>query len=170
VFGYTGTLHADRTDVDLILDLARSFPDGRIMLVGPNFLSNRDRGRLAEVPNITVTGAVPYARVPEMMREFDICIVPHRETPFTDSLNPLKLWEYLACGKPIVSTNVAGFRDYTHLCSVASGSEAFVGACRAALHDKGTRRSDRIAEACRHTWGQRVDALLDALEEKQWLV
>ena len=51
----------------------------------------------------------------------DVCIVPHKCSEFVESLNPIKLWEYLAAGKPVVSTNVAGFRDYPGLCRIASG-------------------------------------------------
>ncbi len=165
VFGYTGTLHSDRTDVGLIVHLARSFPEGRVVLVGPNFLSDSDQKRLAAESNIAPPGAVPYARIPEVMAEFDVCIVPHVETAFTESLNPIKLWEYLAAGKPIVSTNVAGFRDYPHLCGIATGAGPFVAACRQALAEQGRHREERIAEARRHTWNARMDTLLETLRE-----
>lgn len=114
-------------------------------------------------------GAVPYARIPEAMAQFDVCIVPHVETVFTESLNPIKLWEYLAAGKPIVSTNIAGFRDYACFCRIASGSKAFVAACRAALDESDDRSSERIAEARLHTWDARVDALLGECAELGWI-
>ncbi len=53
------------------------------------------------------------------MRAFDVCLTPHLVTPFTESLNPIKLWEYLAAGKPIVATPVAGFREYPELVRLA---------------------------------------------------
>jgi teichuronic acid biosynthesis glycosyltransferase TuaH len=164
VFGYTGTLHEDRVDAALTVALARAFPAGRIELVGPDNLDTNSRALLAEQPNIQLRGPVPYARIAEVMRAFDVCIVPHRESAFTESLNPIKLWEYLACGKPIVSTNVAGFRDYPQFVHLASGAEAFITACRTALREDTSLGQARRAEAAQHSWDARIEDLLQAME------
>jgi len=163
VFGYTGTIHSDRFDVELVAGLAEAFPGGSVVLVGPDHLTAGEKSRLAAHPNIHITGPVPYARIPEVMGHFDVCIVPHVETQFTNSLNPLKLWEYLASGKPVVSTNVAGFSDYPQFCRIASGREGFVRACREALGENGASRAGRRLEAARHSWDRRVDVLLETL-------
>jgi teichuronic acid biosynthesis glycosyltransferase TuaH len=163
VFGYTGTIHPDRFDVNLVATLAAAFPTGSFVLVGPNHLSRADEDKLSRFGNVHITGAVPYARIPEVMSEFDACIVPHVESKFTNSLNPLKLWEYLASGKPVVSTNVAGFAAYPQFCRIATGPDAFVQACRDALGENGANRAGRRAEAGKHSWDQRVDTLLEAL-------
>lgn len=169
VFGYTGTLHPDRTDTKLIAALASAFPDGTVMLIGPDHLTPADRRVLAEHRNVLMPGPVPYAKIPEAMGKFDVCIVPHVETAFTESLNPIKLWEYLASGKPIVSTNIAGFRDYGQICHIASGFEGFIAGCRSALSDNEENREKRIAAASRNTWNSRVDTLLRTLAERQLL-
>jgi len=167
VFGYTGTIHSDRFDVELVAGLAEAFPGGSVVLVGPDHLTAGRRGRLAAHPNIHITGPVPYARIPEVMGHFDVCIVPHVETQFTNSLNPLKLWEYLASGKPVVSTNVAGFSDYPQFCRIASGREGFVRACRRrwgkmgqAGREGGSRRRGTVGTAawmfCSRRWRGRV--------------
>lgn len=169
VFGYTGTLHSERTDARLIISLARAFPNGSVVLIGPDHWTSADRKLLASERNIHMPGAVPYAKIPEVMTQFDVCIVPHVETKFTESLNPIKLWEYLAGGKPVVAANIAGFRDYPQLCRIASGPEAFISACRAALSEQDNLSSKRIAEARHHTWDARVDALLALLVELRWI-
>ena len=113
VLGYVGTIHPERIDVALVAEIARELQQrggGSVVLVGPNHLQAPDMARLA-APNVYFTGAVPYSRVPEYMAGFDVCVVPHRVTAFTESLNPIKLFEYLAAGKPIVATDVAGFRE-----------------------------------------------------------
>lgn len=115
--------------------------------------------------NVHLVGPVPNADVPALMAGFDVSIVPHMETPFTESLNPIKLWEYLAAGKPIVATNVAGFRDYPGLVMTASGAEAFTSACRAALSEDASLPERRQSEAARNTWGMRVERLERILEE-----
>ncbi|MGA3170986.1 MAG: glycosyltransferase [Chthoniobacteraceae bacterium] len=163
VLGYTGTVHGDRFDVDLVAGLARKFAQGSVVLVGPDHLTPAQKAKLEPLPNVHITGPVPYGRIPETMAQFDVCIVPHVETPFTNSLNPLKLWEYLAAGKPIVSTNVAGFRNYPDLCRIASGVEPFAEACRQALDERGATGAQRKAEARKHSWTRRIDTLLDGM-------
>jgi len=166
VFGYTGTLHGDRFDVDLAAGVASAFPEGSVVLVGPDHLTGAEKQKLAACSNIHINGPVPYPKIPEIMAHFDVCIVPHVESKFTNSLNPLKLWEYLASGKPVVSTNVAGFSDYPQFCRIASGADPFVRECRAALQENGAQRAARREEARKHSWDQRVDALLDTLSSQ----
>jgi glycosyltransferase involved in cell wall biosynthesis len=168
VFGYTGTLHAERVDADLVLALAREYSAGSVVLIGPDALDAATRARLAAQPNVHLTGAIAYNAVPRHMAGFDVCIVPHRESPFTESLNPLKLWEYLACGKPVAATNVAGFREYAALCHIGSGEAGFLNACRNALAENDESRiSARQAAVAAHSWDARVDELLCALAEQE---
>jgi glycosyltransferase involved in cell wall biosynthesis len=159
IFGYTGTLHPDRLDVDMVESLARRISTGTSVLVGPSCLGEAAVRRLQETGRVKLLPAVKYRRVPEFMRAFDVCIVPHVVTDFTESLNPIKLWEYLAAGKPIVSTPVAGFRDYPTLVHIASGVEAFANALSDALEESPMIAEARRDEARKHSWKLRVDAV-----------
>jgi glycosyltransferase involved in cell wall biosynthesis len=160
VLGYVGTVHPDRVDVDLMVGVAgRLAGRGSIALVGPNYLSPGDVDRLAATGNVHVVGPVKYADVPGYLRAFDVCIVPHRVTPFTESLNPIKLFEYLAAGKPIVSTPVAGFRDHPQHVALAGDAESFVRAALAAVDEPAVAAQARRAEAAHHSWAARVDAI-----------
>ncbi len=167
-FGYTGTIHGDRVDVNLIASVAKSYPSATIAMVGPNLLEQAEQQPLDLFGNIVFTGAQPYADLPDIMRAFDVCMVPHLVTPFTESLNPIKLWEYLAAGKPIVSTNVAGFRDYPDLVSVAVASDDFVSLLARAPVESPDMPVLRQQAVRQHTWDQRVaavEALLLGSEE-----
>jgi glycosyltransferase involved in cell wall biosynthesis len=159
VLGYTGSIHPDRVDIDLVVALAKRFSHGTIALVGPNMLRPCDEEKLKAHANIRVTGPVPYADVPDYMRAFDVCITPHRVTAFTESLNPIKLWEYLAAGKPIVSANVAGFRDYPTLVRIAEDATEFLNAADQALNEDGALIAERQSEARKHSWSARIDAV-----------
>jgi teichuronic acid biosynthesis glycosyltransferase TuaH len=158
-FGYTGTIHGDRVDVNLIASVAKSYPSATIAMVGPNLLEQADQQELDQLSNIVFTGAQPYSLLPDIMRAFDVCMVPHRVTPFTESLNPIKLWEYLAAGKPIVSTNVAGFRDYPDLVRVAATSDDFVSLLALALVESPDLPTLRQQAVRQHTWDHRVAAV-----------
>jgi len=163
VLGYTGTIHADRVDVSLLEELACGMPNSTIVLVGPVMLASEDRKRLQRLPNIIMTGPVPYERIPEYMRTFDVCITPHKVTPFTESLNPIKLWEYLAAGKPIVSAPVAGFRDFPDLVYLAHDVKSFMSAIDDALNESACKCEARRVEARRHSWGKRFDLIVKIL-------
>jgi teichuronic acid biosynthesis glycosyltransferase TuaH len=165
IIGYTGTVHSDRVDVDLLMKVATSFPDATIPLVGPNLLSEVDCKRLRKFPNIVLLGPIPYAELPDIMRTFSVCMVPHLVSPFTESLNPIKLWEYLASGKPIVSTNVAGFRDFSDLIFVANTEDEFVRSIASALTEDKATGSDRQAIANIHSWDSRLHDVMRVLND-----
>lgn len=164
VFGYTGTVHPDRLDVDLVEALARKMTSGCLVLIGPDHLPETDRQRLRRLGRVILHGPVPYARIPDYMRAFDACIVPHRLTEFTESLNPIKLWEYLAAGKPIVSTPVAGFRDFPHLVHLVEDANSFLARMEEALREKPELRQLRQREAGQHSWKSRVDQVEEVIQ------
>jgi teichuronic acid biosynthesis glycosyltransferase TuaH len=106
---YVGTLHDERVDVELVAELATRTPGLSVALVGPDLLSAGSRRRLAG-RGVSLLGPRPHALVPGYLQHADVVIVPHRVTPFTDSLDPIKAYECLAVGRPTVATEVAGFR------------------------------------------------------------
>ncbi len=167
VYGYTGTIHPDRVDVGLVERLAKRLTAGCFALVGPDFLPEADKERLLATGKVFFTGPVPYARLPQFMRAFDVCMTPHRVTPFTESLNPIKLWEYLAAGKPIVATDIAGFRDFTPLVRIAANEEAFLEALLSAPQEVPELAEKRRQEARLHSWDARVDQILEVVETCQ---
>lgn len=163
VFGYTGTIHGDRVDIKLISRIAEAISEGTIAMVGPNLLEAEDRLALSRYSNIIFTGPQPYAELPDIMRAFDVCIVPHLVTPFTESLNPIKLWEYLATGKPIVSMNVAGFKDFPELVHVSDSHDGFLENLDSALRDLPSLVSARQTVAQQHSWDKRIDQVIQIL-------
>lgn len=169
VLGYVGTLHGDRLDLDLLITLAQRRPSDRVVLCGPNLLTHQERLRLGAMPNIELRPEVNYLEVPQVLASFDVCLLPHLCTPFTESLNPIKLWEYLASGKPVVATPVAGFREYAHLFHLAKGGEEFAGACEKALQENGRLAAVRMREAARHSWKARVDDLVEVFRQQGWM-
>ena len=174
VLGYLGSIHAERVDLPLIEALSNALPDATIALVGPILLDEKDKNRLLKLSNVKLAGSVAFEESPAILRAFDVFLVPHVESDFTRSLNPLKLGEYLAIGQPIVSTRVAGFAelegqtapDGTPLCRLATGAPDFIEQCQLAL-----RESDEIAPNERRkiaqtmSWRERVARIAEIVRE-----
>ncbi|WP_309127665.1 glycosyltransferase [Microbacterium sp.] len=108
---YLGTLHRDRIDVQLCVATAQALRGrGTLVFVGPEAWTARDSARVRQAGAV-VLGPRARDEVPGYLQHADVLVVPHVVTSFTDSLDPLKLYEYQAVGRPVVSTPVAGFRD-----------------------------------------------------------
>lgn len=130
---YLGTVHPDRIDVDVCEATARALgSSGTLVLVGPNLLAPDQAARLTEA-GARLLGPRPRDAVIGYLQHADVLVVPHVVTEFTDSLDPIKLYEYQAVGRPVVSTPVAGFRgaDDPRI-TIAAGDE-FAAAVAAAL-------------------------------------
>lgn len=164
VIGYVGKIQ-ERVDFDLIEDCLQALPECQFEFLGPVYAQSERIKTLAEqYDNIHFAGDVHYKRLPEAMRAFDIAIIPHKVDEFTDSMNPLKLYEYLAAAKPVVTTGVAGIDDISPYVYTAEDKDAYIEKLKNAI--EAVRSSDYHAEnivesipaECR--WTNRVNTIL----------
>lgn len=158
---YAGTVHTDRFDVDLTLRLAEHLRgEVGVVLVGPNLLDATSTARLAGA-GVTLLGSRPHDELIGYLQHADVLLVPHVVSEFTDSLDPIKLYEYQAVGRPVVSTAVAGFRDLDDpRVTVASGAEFTAAVALAAAADQ-VAQSDTSAPVA--DWGARVEQMHTSL-------
>jgi glycosyltransferase involved in cell wall biosynthesis len=156
--GYTGTLHEDRLDIGLICGLAeRGRGRYSLVLVGPNLLTPAALDSLRRYKNIFIVPAQPFDRLPAFTANFDVCMIPHLLTPFTHSLDPIKAYEYLASGRPIVSTPVDGILPLKEYIALADGADGFHAAIESALAGRGVSdTSARRAAARENSWANRA--------------
>ncbi len=160
---YAGTLHEDRLDVDLCIRVGRALAavGASLVLVGPNALSAMNTQRLKAEPSVRLLGAKPFGEVPGYLQHATTLVVPHVVTSFTDSLDPLKLYEYLAVGRPIVSTPVAGFREQRRAqVTVADGDGFAESAVSSILADE---TSGAVPDDL-PVWGERVRAIREVVD------
>lgn len=159
---YVGTLHSDRLDVGLCVETAQALAgSGRLVLVGPDALTGSERERL-DAAGVARLGARDRRLIPAYLQHADVLVVPHVVDDFTDSLDPIKLYEYRAVGRPVVSTPVAGFReagdDRVAVCARADFSRAV--AARVPATDRYPTGSDATVP----TWADRVREMQQVLE------
>ena len=160
VIGFHGSLH-EWIDIALIAWLAKARPDWRFLLVGH---AAADVSPLRELDNIVMVGAQPYDTLPQWAKAYDVAMIPYRSTRQVANANPLKLREYLATGKPVVSTRNAEIEKFAHLVRIADDRAAFLAAIEDALaNDTPAAARTRMAAVADQTWDRRVDDVLAAV-------
>lgn len=163
VLGCTGRLNADCLDLPLLEEVARNMKCGSLVFIGANSLSPTAHYRLTRAGNVYIAPPIPYNELPRTMHTFDISIAPYRITEFTENLDPPTLYDYLAIGKPIIATAVAGFRAYPDLVQTVQDSRGFLAAIPKALRENPLMAARRREEAECHGWDVRfskVEAIL----------
>lgn len=167
VLGFAGNLTESKVDFALLERLAREFEEGTLLLAGPAGSGAQARVRaLAALPNVRWLGLQPYATLPSVVAAFDIALIPYLDNPYTQNVFPLKMFEYLAAGKPVIAsglTTIAGFEPHVRL---AKSHDTFVEAVRAALATGSGGAEQRAALAARNTWSDRTERLLGLVDRE----
>jgi glycosyltransferase involved in cell wall biosynthesis len=161
--GYVGQL-ANRLDYALLDAVARAEPGWSLVLVGPVWSSDRASvDALARRPNVHLLGPREHAELPRILPRLDVCLLPHTVDALTDTMDPIKLYDYLAAGRPIVSTPVAGTARLGDAIAVAATPDAFIQSVRRALEkpDEGAERRRSLAAS--NSWDRRAEELLGHL-------
>jgi teichuronic acid biosynthesis glycosyltransferase TuaH len=168
LLGYTGGID-DRLDFELIVRLADRFASGSIVFVGalsPR-LSDGARRALASRANIHLLGTRPRTRLPAYIRHLDVALMPYADSPWIRYAAPMKLWEYLYAGPPLVGTGCPELRHYPPpLVEYAEDAEQALRMVTRALAAPAAGRRERREYALANTWQDRA-AQLDALVSRR---
>jgi len=167
IIGYIGVIQ-DRVDLKLIEHLARMNPKKSIVLIGPVW-SEQDELKKAvnNLKNIYFLGYKSYSEAPMYIQQFDIGIIPHQQAEFSSSTNPMKMYEYLACGKPVVATQNSGTENTEGMVVVADNSEDFNSKLNDLLKsDNDDKRQERQEFVKKHSWISVVDKMMDLINKK----
>lgn len=165
VIGCWGLIDS-RINFNILTRIAESHPEWTLVLLG-HVQSERHVADLRTLPNVRLPGVVPYHILPSWAKMFDVCIMPYTQDPLIMQSNPLKLREYLAAGKPIVSVPVPEVERFGNVISIASSPEAFVAAIEAALRDDTPDQCAARQHAVQSlTWDARVEEILAALRTR----
>ena len=163
VIGYFGAIAA-WFDVELLAWIAEQRPRYTFVLVGGVF--DVDVTSLQRLPNMQLEGQQPYARMPEYLRQFDVCVIPFVVNEITAATDPVKFYEYISLGKPVVSTSMPELRPFAELLYLANGREDFLAKLdTAAAEDDDGLRGRRIEAARANTWPLRAAAMLTAIRD-----
>lgn len=168
VIGYYGAI-AEWFDPSLIEALSNKYPHARIELIGDD--TAKVQSRLSHCRNVYFHGEKAYAELPQWLSTFDVCLIPFQINSLTLATNPVKVYEYLSAGKPVVGSKLPELAQFGDLVYSASDTEEFVRFVGQAFSEVGPAAQDlrerRVSFARHQTWHQRAQALLTATEDNK---
>jgi len=157
VIGYYGFISDDWIDFDLLNDLAAREPGWSFVLIG------RSKGDLTQVlrgDNITFLGVRDFEELPAYNKAFDVAIIPFRINDLTRDCNPLKLYEYLSSGVPVVSVRIPEVERHADLVRIADDSKGFRDQIACALGERSAEKDlKRSDEMRKETWEDRLERI-----------
>ena len=163
VAGYVGNLR-DRIDWPLLRDTARLLPNVTFAIVGGG-ARDGDLAVVDGIPNIVFAGVVAYDRVLACIQSFEVALVLHTRDSLTDRMNPLKIYNYFAARRPIVSTAIdnvdEGIKPFMRF---ASNPVDFAAAITASLDFELQPNGDYEAVLASITWESRIARILAAMD------
>lgn len=157
LIGYVGGIHK-WVDLDLIEKMAKDRSDYSFVFAGPIQV---DVSSLSSCNNIYFLGKQDHEKLPSFIKEFDTCIIPYKITNYTNSVYPTKLNEYLAMGKPVVSTGLPEVSNFNkrndNIISVSNSHEEFICLIDKAINDSNIEGAQKRVEIARkNSWNSRI--------------
>ena len=163
VIGFIGAVF-DWIDVDLIVKLAQVHPEYTVLLVGP---VNYAKQKLETQPNIVMVGTKPYESLPSYLSNIDVCLIPFKINNITLASNPIKMYEYLAAGKPVISTALPEvISNASDVVYIGTDEQDFLRKVEAAIKENSNEATQgRVEFARKNSWENRVEVINQLLNE-----
>ncbi len=167
IIGSVGALDEYKVDFELLYRAAQAQPDWSFVFIGSPIIDRKKKllKKLASLQNVSLLGTIPPAQVPQFVHCFDVCVIPYRANKYNAASFPLKFWEFMATGKPIVVTGLPELREYVNLINYAKNERDFINGIRRAYRAPEAGGRERIKAAEPHDWDNRVATLLKLIRE-----
>lgn len=167
IIGFTGNMDPNRVDYKLLKRIAETHTDKHLVLVGPINNAEYKTVGLDKLPNVIMTGGKHIRELPKYLQYFDVTIIPFKQNTLTASIYPLKINEYLATGKPVVSTDfsedIRGFSNEIYLAKDDTDFQNLIS--KAIAEDSTDKINQRVAKASQNTWTERVKRFWDLVDQ-----
>lgn len=166
--GFVGALSSYKVDFDLIRAVALARRDWHWVMIGQVGEGQPETSIEAlRLPNVHLLGPRAYGQLPGYLRGFDVATIPSRANPYTAAMFPMKFFEYLAAGLPVVASCVPALREFSAACVLADSSDEFTAAIERVLGGARPRLETCLDLARHFTWQWRMREML-ALLEQAW--
>ena len=161
--GYIGTIN-NWLDMKTIKETALKNSNYEFYIIGP-IDDGADVSSITGIDNIIFTGSKPYYSVPGILMELDIALMPFIVTEIIKSVNPVKIYEYMALGKPIITCSYSETEKLKDFLYIYKTAEEFQGLIEMALKEKDDLKEKRMKFAVGNSWESRVDRLIELVED-----
>lgn len=163
---FVGAIAGTKLDIRLLIELAELRPQWSVVLVGPVGLGDPlvDLSILGDVPNLHLLGPRCYAELPEVLRGAQAAVIPYKLNQLTASIFPMKVYEYLAAGLPVVATALPSLAEVDGITFAADASEMVAALEQAVSEDSVDARAARARLADGHSWEARLRELAEVVE------
>lgn len=167
--GFVGAISSYKLDLLLIRSIAEARPNWSLVFIGEigegDPLTNASA--IEGLPNVCFLGPRPYQSLPAYLKGFDVAIQPNLINEYTSSMFPMKFFEYLAAGRPVVSTELPALDGYQDVASFVSDRDGFIAAIEGALRGEGPHLDARLEAARLQTYDRRTTKMLDIIERRR---
>lgn len=162
IIGYFGAI-ADWFDIELLAEVVKLRPQYSFLLLGGVFDVNISP--LQALPNVKLLGQQPYETMPQYLYNFAACIIPFKVNPITEATDPVKLYEYLSGGKPVVAVKLPELEPYRDYIYFAETAGEFAAKLDLALSEDSPQQTEsRRQLAQQHTWSQRYQTIAAGIQ------
>jgi glycosyltransferase involved in cell wall biosynthesis len=159
---YVGMI-ADWFDVDIINDAAKQYPHVSFVLIGEAAI---DLSAISSLPNVYVLGGRPYSTIPAYLKNSDVGLIPFKRNRLVESVNPIKLYEYMACGLPVLSSRWETIEGLGSPAYLYDSFEEFLEMMDASLSEE-IDRQKLIDFAQKNSWEKQFNKVIQVLDAKQ---
>ncbi|QHS23491.1 glycosyltransferase family 1 protein [Virgibacillus sp. MSP4-1] len=165
--GFIGGIK-NKIDYNLLYRLSTSYPDYSIVLIGPNSTSGssaKELESLKKLRNVYKIDGIDYSEVPSYMKSLDVGILPYKKIDYNQAVSPLKLFEYLATGIPVVGYGLPTTKKYSAdgIYIHAETTKEFVEACEYSIAISNEERyiKNRKSVAEKHDWDNKLSQMIN---------
>lgn len=165
--GFIGAISSYKVDFELLNYIAKKGIEYNFYLIGKVGEGEPETSTdlLKSNENIIFLGPKDYKTLPQYLAYFDVCILPCNKNEYTDSMFPMKFFEYIAAGKPVVSTNIVSILDFSDYCYIVDSKENFKEMIDFAIKNNTEEAIEkRLKLAKKYTYKERINKMLDKLK------
>jgi len=161
IVGYHGALSYYKVDFDLIYFISNSKPDWSIVLIGDYIdIDKPTLNKLSQAENIYLLGKKEYRKLPQFIKAFEVCIIPYLINQYTTYCFPLKFFEYMATGKPIVTTALPSLEEYKEYIEYSQDKKEFLKYLENIIASDKSFSQSRVNLAQNFTWESRLKKIM----------
>ncbi|MDF7662178.1 glycosyltransferase [Erwiniaceae bacterium L1_54_6] len=167
ILGFIGAVSNYKVDFKLLQHIAKSRPDYDIVIIGLVGEGDPETNvdMLMSCKNIHFLGPKKYETLPQYLKFFDVALLPNRLNEYTDNMFPMKFFEYLAAGKPVVSVNLSSIREFDGIVKIGHDYDEFLFQIDTVLSEKNARQGEFLDLAKEYTYESRMKKMLASIKE-----